>query len=346
MGLLDHIPDDTSPLLSRALRLRGEQSATEAPRPPASPAPSQRFEAIDGEIPVDPGAAARALLRELGGGRHSGIATPSHLFSVLHRHLQVVRGALMVPVEEDAMFVPAAIAGLDRTSAVRLRLDIGEVQSLVTPDSVRVLAGDEREIFAPYLSSGDFGTARRIALFPFFHLKRLLAVLAVFDSPALDLDGATLDTLLGALTDAAGQMLFNGRARLLGASTSRVVFGREHLATAIERVGRAGGSEGVRAITVDLQPIVDRILTEHRHLDRGRLTRDVIESCALLTAREFDVIRLGGMRLAFVGPNSDLLDPELMVHLLSHTIGELFCIPIHQSLEYDTPDLDQLTSDD
>lgn len=338
MGLLDQNDSGQTPILSRAIRMRGHAPAPTEPPPILPPDETE-------ELPVDPGAAARALLRELSGGRHSGIATPSHLFSVLHRHLQVRRGALLVPIAEDGIFVPAAIAGLDRTSRLRLRIDEAELESLVAIDRVTVLAGDRRNAFEPYLSRGDAEIARRIALFPFFHLKRLLAVLVIFDSTLLDLDGATMDTLLGALADAAGQMLFNGRTRLIGSPTGRVVFGRDHLATALERVGRKAEPDGVSVITIDLGPLTERILAEHRHLDLARLQRDLVESCALLTQREFDVVELGGMRLAFVGSRSDLLDAELFVHLLSTTLGELFCVPIHHPLDFETPSVDDLTSE-
>jgi hypothetical protein len=268
---------------------------------------------------VDAGAAIRALIRELQIQRQHGITTPSHLFSVLHRHLQVERGALLVPDAEHE-FVPMAIAGLDETSRLRLRIPRDELMTLIDPLRASLIDGEPRNAFEARLSRGDFRTAPRIGVFPFNHARKLLAVLFVFDSPLLDLDPAVLDVVLGALSDNAGRLLFDGRQRPLGWRSRAVVLTAEQLPALLDHVS---GRENVM-VNVDLRMLLDEILEAHPYLDVTRLVNDVMDTIGMLLTNSYSVIRLDTAHIGIVGEENPDISPELLVHVLTTTLRELF----------------------
>lgn len=334
MGLIDRLngPADSESLFGRAFALRDSR--------PLAPDPAgERAEAVrpDPEAPiiaispgastVDAGAAIRALLKELQTQRSYGITTPSHLFSLLHRHLAIERGALLVPAAEGE-HLPLATAGLDRTSTLRLRLTDEELATLITDRKPTLVSGSQRSMFEPRLSRADFRRSPRIVLFPFFHVKRVLATLVVFGSPILELDPTALEIILGALTDSAGKLLFDGRQRALGDGTRSVVLRYPESADAVARLCRSAEAEGysVEAIEADLAPLARRIHEVHPLLDRDRLLADMVDTAGLLMSGSHSVIHLGASRVIFVGRAVPSHDPELLMHLVSTTVSHLFGI--------------------
>lgn len=282
---------------------------------------------------VNAGAAVKALLKELQVQRVYGITTPSHLFSLLHRHLAVERGALLVPAPEGE-HLPLATAGLDRTSTLRLRATEEELLGLLSHQGVRILAGQQRELFAARLSRTDYRKSPRLALFPFFHHNRLLATLIVFESPILDLEPTVLDVILGALSDSAGRLLFDGRQRPMGNRSRAVVLQRGQIADTIDRLSAERSHHQLQIVEADLDSMADTILEVHPHLDRERLLEDMVDTVALLVSATHDVAHLGQGRMIFLGLLRPPLDSELLVHLVSTTIAHLFGIGLRQVLDH------------
>jgi hypothetical protein len=282
---------------------------------------------------VDAGAAVRALQKELQVQRVYGITTPSHLFSLLHRHLAVERGALLVPSSEGE-HVPLATAGLDRTSTLRFRATDEELARLLSQQGVRILAGHQRELFADRLSRSDYRKSPRLALFPFFHHNRLLATLVVFESPILDLDPTVLDVILGALSDSAGRLLFDGRQRAMGNRTRSVVLQRTQIADTVDRLSHEGQNRELQIIEADLDPLADTIMDLHPHLDRERLLEDMVDTVALLVSATHDIAHLGQGRILFLGRRHDSLDSALLVHVVSTAISHLFGIGPRRIIEH------------
>lgn len=349
MGLIDRLngPADSDSLFGRAFALRDSrplvpEADTPAPSPTPDPdapiTPLPRREARDTPAPavgVDAGAAIRSLLKELQTQRSYGITTPSHLFSLLHRHLAIERGALLVPAAEGE-HLPLATAGLDRTSALRLRMTEDELHELITDRKPVLVTGSQRGLFESRLSRADFRRSPRIVLFPFFHVKRILATLVVFGSPILELDPTALDVILGALTDSAGKLLFDGRQRAFGDRTRSVVLRRPQSADAVARMMRRVEAEGhrVEAIETDLAPLAERIRQVHPLLDNDRLLSDMVDTAGLLLSGSHNVIHSGTSRIVFVGPSLPSHDPELLMHLVSTTVSHLFGIGSPVILEH------------
>ncbi|MEX2445376.1 MAG: hypothetical protein WD492_17385 [Alkalispirochaeta sp.] len=342
MDLIDRLNGPTEPesVLARAFALRDARK----PEDTESGFDEEHIVLTSAGTPVDAGAAVRALLKELQVQRVYGITTPSHLFSVLHRHLAVERGALLVPAPEGE-HLPLATAGLDRTSTLRLRATDEELMGLLSHQGVRILAGQQRELFADRLSRSDYRRSPRLALFPFFHHNRLLATLIVFESPILDLDPTVLDVILGALSDNAGRLLFNGRQRPMGNRSRSVVLQRHQVADAISRLSAEDPHRQLQIVETDLVPMAETILEVHPHLDRERLLEDMVDTVALLVSATHDIAHFGQGRVVFLGLHHPPLDSELLVHLVSTTISHLFGIGPRHVLTHRERSTDELSGD-
>lgn len=317
-------------IIGRAMAMRGSAPKGESPR----------HDNDDVEI----GAAVRAMLRELDGDLHPGIVSPSQLFSLFHRHLRVERGAFLVFDPMDGAFQPIATVGLDETSRFRLRLDAELFGDLRSHPAVRMLDKKERELLRPVLSSGDFRRSPRIAIFPFVHLQHTLAILIVFDSPVLDLDGTVLDVLLAALSDRAGQMLFDGREKPLARRSQATVFTSEHLEDALERVSRRAeeSRQDIRCVEIGLSPILQAVSSAHPHLDTNRLLTDILTTVALLTASSWITIQQPGVRVYLIGLVGPDTDEELLVHLIGTTLRQLFGIGSATQLHFSRRTIEEL----
>lgn len=317
-------------IIGRAIAMRG----TTTEETPEHPEPGD----------VEIGAAVRALLRELDGEQHPGIVSPSQLFSLFHRHLQVERGAFLVYDPVDEAFQPIATVGLDETSRFRLRLDADLLRDLRSHPSVRMLEKTERDRLRSVLSSGDFRRSPRIAVFPFVHLQHTLAILMIFDSPVLNLDQTVLDVLLAALSDRAGRMLFDGREKPLARRSQATVFTSEHLEDALERVSRRAeeAQQEIRCLEIGLSPVLQAVSTAHPHLDTNRLLTDILTTVALLTASTWITIQQPGVRVYLIGIAEPDTDEELLVHLIGTTLRQLFGIGNAAQLQFSLRTIEEL----
>jgi hypothetical protein len=339
MGLIDRLNDPSEPdsVIARAFALR---NSSLSPDPVVPPSPERGMD-LSPSVPIDAGAAIRALLKELQVQRDFGITSPSHLFSLLHRHLAVERGALMVPAPEDE-HLPIATTGLDRTSTLRLRFTNEEITTILDGPRVTIVSGSARELFASRLSLADYRHSPRLAFFPFYHLNRLLATLIIFGSPFLELEPTVLDVILGALSDNAGRMLFDGRHKPLGYRSRAVVLQPDQMSTAIARLEEAKGSADIQVLEVDLTSTVELILEVHPYLDRDRLTGDMIDTVALLLSDTHSIIRRGNGRILLIGLERPSVDGELLVHVLSTAIVHLFGAGSRHLLSYRERSIDEI----
>lgn len=342
MGLIDRLNDPSEPdsVIARAFALRNSSISSE---PVGEPSRESGMD-LSVSVPVDAGAAIRALLKELQVQRDFGITSPSHLFSLLHRHLAVERGALLVPAPEDE-HLPIATTGLDRTSTLRLRFTNEEITSILDGPRVTIASGSARELFASRLSLADYRHSPRLAFFPFYHLNRLLATLIIFGSPFLELEPTVLDVILGALSENAGRMLFDGRHKPMGYRSRAVVLQPDQMSSAIARLEQSRGNTAIQALEVDLTSTVELILEVHPYLDRERLINDMIDTVALLLSETHSIVRRGNGRILLIGLERPTVDNELLVHVLSTTIVHLFGAGSRHLLSYRERSIDEIVRD-
>lgn len=369
MGLIDrlHVSGDEQSPFARALSMRAgptekENHGREHGRPtgtPAAPtdgtATGQDATGSDGvgSDTVDPGAAVRALLKEIERHHNPGVITPSHLFSILHRHLRVTSGAILVPEQAERAFSPMAAVGLDVTSRFRLRIPEATVKAAFPASEgkqagARLLAGEAMEEMRPFLSRAMYRKTDRIAALPFTYNRDILAILLIFDSPLLDLDVDILDVLLAAFAERAGYLLFDGRHKPLTSSTGVAVLTQDHLPAIVSRLQeRADRNKNETLfLRVSLRPILSAIIQTHPHLDRDHLKKDLFETCALLTAENFSCVGLGTNEFLLAGLDGPYIDGELIVHQLSTVLQQLFGVVLPVHLPFSIRDADNLLRED
>ncbi|SIQ78302.1 hypothetical protein SAMN05920897_1153 [Alkalispirochaeta americana] len=340
MGLVDRLAshdDDHPSSLTRALAMRGGEVFSDQG---ISDTSSHISDTGSGEI--DPGMAVRALLKELHLQQDFGITTPSHLFSLLHRHLHIASGAILIPEQSRQAFSPMATAGLGKTTRFRLRIPTPVFRQLCSRDGAVLLEGSGRETLRPYFSTSDIQRFHRIALLPFLYNREIMAALVICESPLLQLDQEVLDILLAAVTERAGYLLFDGRHRPLAASQGISVLDREHLPVLMDRL-RQEASKGdskedrqasLTALRVSLEPLVERIHQGSPHLDEQYLSRDLLDTCAVLCADLFSLFRDGKDSFILAGHKHPLVDLDLLVHSIGNTLQQLFKVSMKTPLPY------------
>ncbi|WP_146049432.1 hypothetical protein [Alkalispirochaeta sphaeroplastigenens] len=336
MGLADRLlshDDDAPSPLARAMAMRGGEVFSDPGVADWSTAPAGNSR---GEI--DPGMAVRALLKELHLQQDFGITTPSHLFSMLHRHLRITSGAILIPEQSRQAFSPMATAGLGKTTRFRLRIPAPVLRHLCLDSGAVLLEGTRHEEIRPYFSSGDIERFRRIALLPFLYNRELLAALVICESPLLELNQEVLDVLLAAVTERAGYLLFDSRHRPLAASQGVSVLDHSLLPRTMERLlqetAREGETGGPMALRVSLDPLVAAIQQRSPHLEEQYLSRDLLDTCAVLSADLFTLFREGQTSFVLAGPGHPLVDPDLLVHSIGNTLQQLFKASLKQPLPY------------
>ncbi|TVR69408.1 MAG: hypothetical protein EA427_08325 [Spirochaetaceae bacterium] len=333
MGLLERLtlPDDNNSPLSRALLMRGparEDPSAEDERTGNEDVRSGAHEKTSESQSVDTGAAVRALLKEIHGKHDPGIVSPSHLFSILHRHLHVTSGTILVQEPGKDAYSPMATVGLDSTSRFRLRIPGATIQKICRRVGAVTLEGIDRDLLKPFLSAGEFSRRNRIAALPFFYNREILAVLLVFDSPLLELDLDVLDVLLAAFSERAGYLLFDGRQKPFSAAKRVTVLDKVHAPHVIARLKEraAGTNQDLVLLHVSLLPIYETIRQAHPHMDPSYLLNDLLGTCALLCADYYTLLHQGSGDFVLAGLANPHLDAELLLHLLGNTLQQLFGI--------------------
>lgn len=343
MGLLERLsaPDDRDSPFARALLMRGsDRAADDVPDEAEREAPG----AARSDVAVDTGAAVRALLKEIHGLRDLGIVTPSHLFSILHRHLNVTSGTILVPEQGRDAYSPMATVGLDSTSRFRLRIPAATIRKICNRTGAVILSGTERELLQPFLSAQEFERRSRITVFPFHYNRDILAALLVFDSPLLSLELEVLDVLLAAFSERAGYLLFDGRQKPFAAARRATVIEKAHAPHVIARLNERAEEtkQDVALLQVSLIPVFDTIRHAHPHMDSVYLLNDLLETCALLCADCYTLLHQGGADFVLAGLANPHLDSELLVHLLGNTLQQLFGIAPVTPLSYKQLEADEL----
>lgn len=351
MGLSDRLREGggAGGVFDHALAMRGgnESAVDEEPRSGDAPSSLPADTVVVGEAEqIAPGAAIRSLIKELQTQRHFGITTPSHLFSLMHRHLMVRRGAILVPHRDGGM-VPIATVRLDATSSFRIRMLQEEVAWLGSGRTAVILDDARRERFVRRLSRADAKQTPRVVLLPFAHLRDIVAVLVVLDSPVLRMDPNVLDVIVGALSESAGKLLFDGRQRPMDHRRRSSVFRPEQTQSIVSRLNERAVAEGraVQIIDIDVSPLIAAIMGAHPHLDQTRLMEDILDTAALLTEATHTVINPGVSRVRLLGLTQPNASAALIVHLFTVTLSSLFGAPAPESLSYTTPDADDLIRD-
>lgn len=285
---------------------------------------------------VDPGAAVRSLLRELHVQRNFGIATPSHLFSLLHRHLQVTAGTILVPESSGTgVYVPMASVGLDRTTRLRMKIPRDHIRQVCHREGSVTLRGGQRTPLQPYFSSRDFRTASRFVLLPFFHNRTLPAVLVICNSPLVALDLTILDVLLAALAERVGTMLFDQREKPLSAGGSTTVLQESNIPEILQRLQ----GEEVVLVQFSLEPAHALIMERHPHLDAGFLMNDLQETTARLCGNHFSMFRTATFgECLLAGKQQRDIDSEMVMHLISETLQQLFGVNTIPPLAFEERD--------
>lgn len=272
----------------------------------------------------DPAAVLRVLLSDVRRHAHAGVASPSQLFSLLHSTLQVQRGALLVG--DGELFSAFATVGLDRTSQRMLRLPRTLVDQIVPDQSVRFVSGSDRNTLAPYLSRNDLRRCGQIAVFPFVHLNRTLAVLMLFDAPILQRDHDIVGLLLTALNAAVAPILFETREKAIARTADAIVFEARQLNEALVRVRTTAEQSHTNpcALRLSIAPLIGAITDTHPHLDPGRVATDVTHTIATLLADVALTIRLDPRTVAVILIDAERVQPHLAVRITVETIRGLF----------------------
>jgi len=256
------------------------------------------------------------------------VETPAQLFAVLKKHLSINRGALLLADPEGQFFSPWSITGFDKTSEHRLRLPEPLLRELFSSvdETTTVLHKERLEIMEPYLSVREYATTTRLLLFPYYHQERLIAVLAVADSPYLEFAVAVLGVILSATADSVASLLYQNRELKLKDAAHHAVLNQSDLLAAVAELeeGNGRGEAPLRCISISIEDAVSRITRVTVDADQYRVRQDLTKIVASMFAGMGTVSWLDNGRLFIVVRGGEHADTALILHQIGTTICALF----------------------
>ena len=289
----------------------------------------------DGEQP-DPEAAIRAILRDLPTLPES-IEQPAHLFRLLVENLQLNRAAVLIPDYDEDVFVPWASNGLDATSLHRLRIPVGDLQSVAARSRTgAVWSGESVSVFAPYFSRREASMLEDLLVFPIESERGIEAVLLVTETPYFGNHTEYLRIILAAVGEPAARSIRENRLLYTATLARSIVFKPTEIPVIAERIASRAADRTI-LIAIQLSDLVSQVATSNLYLDPFRVWQDVLRAVAGLFASTASVCDANEQR-ALLLVHGDLADDlELIVGHVSASLASLFTeIEAAPVLRYDT----------
>ncbi len=253
-----------------------------------------------------------------------GIEFPAHLFATLVDHLQIAKGAVLLPNHADGSFTAWASVGLDQTSVHRLAIPEHEIREFRgdAPAGV-VLAGEEVRALAPYFSRREAAMLESVALFPIANDTTVGAVLIIVESPYLAQHQDFLRVILAAVGTPAASLVKKYRLDRADLMHRSIVFHSKELGTLAERIAERA-QDTVVVLVLELSDVAAQIADTNAYLDTFRVWEDILNVVATMLSGTGTVCDLESHRLVAFLHGAQSPDLPLLVHQIAATLVQLF----------------------
>ncbi len=246
---------------------------------------------------------------------------PAQWFQTLKNHLQILKGALLLPDPREGVLSPWAITGYDRTTYFRLRIPASYIYNLFhrSPSSIILLKKEEAVELEAHFSSREFGLIETLLIYGIFFQDKLIGVLIVSDSPILTWEQQVLGLLFTVIDELSASILYAFRSERQEKLRSRVFFDVQSFNKALP----PDIDKQALLCTLDPRPLVRAFHAENPDLDPFLMIQDI--ASFLSTILEGTPVLIHSENSILYALHKDTQkDRELLVHQLESALKHLF----------------------
>ncbi len=243
------------------------------------------------------------------------MTAPVRIFALFRHALAIKKGALLVPDPDGAYFSPWSSVGYDQTTEHRMRLS-----------ESRLPRGEQSgnlEEFRSYFSVREFSMLEEIFLYPFVAEDTTVALLLLTDSPYLRDDRRYLSVICAAVSDAVAALIFDNREERIRSARYQASFTIEELGNHVDELAQEE-REATTFVMLSATKAVGALVQEGDKADEYRLRQDVIRVISAMVSGIASIADMGDGRVLLALYDGEKYDLDLIVHQLSHQVGELF----------------------
>jgi hypothetical protein len=275
------------------------------------------------------------LLRELKPLK-TGFEYPAGLFNVLKNTLKIKKGALLLPENENGLFVPWSITGFDKTTQHRLHILPDTLYTIFrTAESKNILTDlTETQDLRPCFSSREAALVRRLLLCLFTFQEKIIGALIISDSPYLFLDESGLRLFFTVIGELSSPLLERSRNARLRKKRLHAYLRKDHFLVSLKTYLKDLPKNGsIQFLVLNAQSLVAKIREFNPDVDEYRVLQDITTVVSTLMGSS-PVFVSPKKKKILIATQEGRFDSALLVHQVSLMIRKLF-----QELQ-NTPDIE------
>ncbi|GAB4370485.1 MAG: hypothetical protein Kow009_06940 [Spirochaetales bacterium] len=263
---------------------------------------------------------ARQILKNLANLKQSYEA-PAQWFRILKDHLEIKKGALLLPDSDEGVLSPWVLTGYDRTTYFRLRIPISYIYSIFhrTQHTCTRLTREELTDLAPYFSSREFGLIEGLLVYGIFFEEKLIGVLLVSESSILDEDLRILNLLFSVIDELSASLLYLSRSEKQEKLKPHIFFDLSAFNAAVP----SNMKEDILLFSMDTRPIVRLFQANNPELDPFFLLRDIASFLSNFLEGAPVLIHPQASTIYFL-QMAPRMDKDLLIHQLESALKRLF----------------------
>lgn len=257
-----------------------------------------------------------------------GIESIAELFSLLKDFFKLSKSAILLYDPLRMVFSPWASAGLDQTTLHRLRIPLGFNKNFNRVANGEVLIFNEsRQIkkFNSFFSARENSAINQLIFVPFIADSKLIAILLIIKMEAL----IDLETpgILKEVSLAAAPHIYKARENKLGnlSGDSKTVTFESLQSRVDELIDKCGKrNRSLVLIKISIEHMLNTVLNYNEFIDPFRLKEDLFRIIGSLLTDIGEIYRLDSNYLILLISEMPIMDPALLLHQLTISLGTFF----------------------
>lgn len=257
-----------------------------------------------------------------------GIESIAELFSLVRDFFKLSKSAILLYDHLRMVFSPWASSGLDQTTLHRLRIPLGFNKNFNRVANGEVLIFNESgqiKEFNPFFSARENSAINQLIFVPFIADSKLIAVLLIIKMKGI----IDLETpgILKEVSLAAAPHIYQAREKKLGnlsGDGKTVTFEslQNRVDELIDKCGKRNRS--LVLIKISIEHITNTVKKYNEFIDPFRLKEDFLRITGSLLTDIGEVFRLDSNYLILLISEMQIMDPALLLHQLTISLGTFF----------------------
>jgi len=236
---------------------------------------------------------------------------------------------------EEGIFVPWTMTGYDPTTRHRLRVPIESIEEFATSvEPIHFLSKDEIGKFKRFFSNREFGLLETLMLMFVRYADSCIAVIAISQSPLLNISEQELSELGEDIELQVAEMLYKSRIARIRAFDTIGIGKRDDIASELFEQAQQVVESGrmLTVILADFSKLIESVVKDNKDIDAYRIMQDVLRIIATMVTPDGKVFDLERNRALFTVIPEDGTDEELLLHQITHFMSSLFNIDLTGTL--------------